>query len=95
MKRYFTTNKILLVLTAAAVVVSLAVIAGRWRVESKNKTYDVILDYSEMALLAEQSGQDVTWWLEQFRDIGITQVGLTEESLDSMTTDPSIPLSAP
>ncbi len=94
MKRYFTTNKILLVLTAAAVVVSLAVIAGRWRVESKNKTYDVILDYSEMALLAEQSGQDVTWWLEQFRDIGITQVGLTEESLDSMTTDPSIPLSA-
>lgn len=94
MKRYLTANKILLALTAAAVVVSLAVIAGRWRVESRNKTYDVILDYSELALLAEQSEHDISWWLEQFRDIGITQVGLTEESLDSMTEDPAIPLTA-
>lgn len=94
MKRYLTANKILLALTAAAVVVSLAVIAGRWRVESRNKTYDVILDYSELALLAEQSEHDISWWLEQFRDTGITQVGLTEESLDSMTEDPTIPLTA-
>ena len=43
MKRYLTVNKILLALVAAAVAVSLLVIAGRWRVESENKTYDVIL----------------------------------------------------
>ncbi|MDE6881019.1 MAG: hypothetical protein K2P20_06630 [Oscillospiraceae bacterium] len=87
MKQYFQRNKILLALTAAALLVSAAVIAGRWRVEADNKTCDIILDYSELALLAEQSEHDVRWWLEQFRDMGITQVGLTEESLDSLTSD--------
>ena len=94
MKRYLTVNKILLALVAAAVAVSLLVIAGRWRVESENKTYDVILDYSELALLAEQSEHNIEWWLEQFRDTGVTQVGLTEENLDSLSADPAIPLTA-
>ena len=84
MKSFTRENRILLALLAAAVLVSLAVIAGRWRVEAENKTYDVILDYNELELLAQQSEEDVSWWLEQFRDMGITRVGLTEESLISL-----------
>lgn len=94
MKQYFQRNKILIALTAAALLVSLAVIAARWQVEAENKTYDVILDYTEMALLAEQSEHDVLWWMEQFRDMGITQVGLSEETLDSLSQDRDFPLTA-
>ena len=83
MRQYMKTNRVLLVLLAAAVAVSLWVIARRWSVESENKTYDVVLDYTELELMAEQSDHDVSWWLEQFRDMGITRVGLTEESLTS------------
>lgn len=84
MRQYMKTNRVLLVLLAAAVAVSLWVIARRWSVESENKTYDVVLDYTELELMAEQSDHDVSWWLEQFRDMGITRVGLTEESLTSL-----------
>ena len=84
MKSFTRENRILLALLAAAVLISLAVIAGRWRVEAENKTYDVILDNKELELLAQQSEEDVSWWLEQFRDMGITRVGLTEESLISL-----------
>ena len=63
MKQYIKKNAILLVLLAAAVAVSVAVIAGRWQVEADNKQYDIIVDYGELELMAEQSDHDVTWWL--------------------------------
>ena len=84
MKSFTKANRILLALLAAAVLVSMTVIANRWQVESENKTYDVILDYNELELLAEQSEENVQWWLQQFKDMGITWVGLTEESLLSL-----------
>ena len=78
MKSFTKANRILLALLAVTVLVSLTVIARRWQIESENKTYDVILDYNELELLAQQSEEDIGWWLEQFRDMGITRVGLTE-----------------
>lgn len=84
MKRFCKENLILLLLLCLTVAVSITVIAGRWQVESDNKTYDIVTDYDELALLAEQSREDISWWLEQFKDMGITKVGLTEESLNSL-----------
>ena len=49
--------------------------------ESSNKTYDIILDYGELELMAEQSKHDTAWWLNQFQDMGINYVGLIEENL--------------
>ncbi len=84
MKRFLKTNRLLLILLAMTVAVSLAVVAQRWQTERRNKVYDVVMDYNELELLAEQSPENVSWWLEQFRDMGITKVGLTEESLASL-----------
>ena len=84
MKSFTKATRILLALLAVAVLVSLTVIARRWQIESENKIYDVILDYNELELLAQQSDEDISWWLEQFKDMGITRVGLTEESLTSL-----------
>ena len=94
MKEYIKTNRLLLILMALAVLVSIVVIGNRWRAESDNKTYDVVLDYNELELLAEQSERDISWWLEQFRDIGITRVGLTEESLSTLMENSPLPVSA-
>ena len=84
MKDFLDKNRILLGALALTLIAGLVVIAQRWGVEAENKTYDVVLDYSELELLAEQSDHDIAWWLEQFRDMGITRVGLTEESLSSL-----------
>lgn len=84
MKRYIERNRLILLVLLLTLAVGLAVIAGRWRTEAESKSYDVVLDYSELELLAEQSDHDVAWWLAQFRDMGITQVGLTEESLATL-----------
>ena len=94
MKQYVRTNKILLGLLALCVAVSLAVTGRRWQAEAGSKTYDIVLDYSEIELLAEQSEHDVSWWLEQFRDMGITQVGLAEESLSSLMLNPACTVTA-
>lgn len=84
MKNYLKNNAVLLGVLALCVAVSIGVIFARLGVESKNKTYDIVLDYNEMELLAEQSENDISWWLAQFRDMGITRVGLQEESLLSL-----------
>ena len=94
MKEYMKTNRILFILIGLAVLVSVAVVGNRWLAESGNKTYDVVLDYNELELLAEQSEEDITWWLEQFRDMGITRVGLTEESLSTLMENSPFPVSA-
>ena len=87
MKQYIKRNAPLLGVLALAVIVSLFVIAARWQVENKNKTYDVVLDYIELEWLAEQSDHDIAWWLNEFREMGITKVGLTEENLTTLMED--------
>ena len=91
MKVFFKENKIVLVLLALVLVVCLTVIAGRYNVEHNNKTYDIVLDYNELEAMAQQSDQDVSWWLEKFKEMGITKVGLTEESIITLMEDTELP----
>ena len=92
--KYIKRNAPLLGVLALAVIVSLFVIAARWQVENKNKTYDVVLDYIELEWLAEQSDHDVAWWLNEFREMGITKVGLTEENLTTLMEDSPMDVTA-
>ena len=84
MKQYIKKNALPLAILALTVTVSLFVIAGRWQVEAANKTYDIILDYTELEWMAEQSDHDTAWWLKEFHDMGVSQVGLTEENLTTL-----------
>ncbi len=94
MKNYLKSYAPLLTLLALCVAVSLGVIFTRMGVESANKTYDVVLDYNELELLAEQSEYDISWWLAQFKEMGITRVGLQEESLMSLMENSSMSVTA-
>lgn len=87
MKLLFRENKILLIIIAIAVFVSFVTIGGRFAVERVNKTYDIVLDYNEIKAMADQSDHSIQWWLREFRDMGITKVGLAEESIVSLTEE--------
>ena len=84
MARYIRTHRLLLALLAACLLLASLIIANRWSVEAKNKTYDIVLDYEELCLLAGQSDKDIAWWLSFYKSLGISSVGLTEESLTSL-----------
>ena len=84
MKQFLKSNAILLLAIAVCAVISFGVIGARANVESQNKTYDVVLDYSELEALCEQSEHPIGWWLNEFKEMGITRVGLQEESLMSL-----------
>jgi hypothetical protein len=81
----------LLVIIAVAVIISAVVIDGRFSVENANKTYDIVLDYNEIKAMADQSEHDVSWWLSEFRKLGITKVGLAEVRVVSLMEDEDMP----
>ena len=85
MRAYIKRNRVFLLLIALAVIAALVVTAQRMIVEKSDRTVDFILDYKEAELMAEQSNHDVGWWLKEFAGMGITKVGLQEESLKTLT----------
>ena len=92
MKVFLKENRIILALLALVLIVCLSVIIGRFGVEQNNKTYDIVLDYNEIEAMAQQSEHDVSWWLSKYKDMGITKVGLTEESIISLMEDTELPV---
>lgn len=94
MKLLIRENKILLAIIAVAVIISVITIGGRVSVESRNKTYDIVLDYNEIKAMADQSDHDISWWLNEFKNMGITKVGLAEENMVSLMEDTDLPIHA-
>ncbi|WP_027398791.1 DUF5693 family protein [Anaerovorax odorimutans] len=94
MKTFIKENKILLLIIVVAIIAAVSVLIGRFNVESKNKVYDIVLDYSEIEEMANQSEHDVAWWFNQFKDMGITKVGLSEENLITLTENKDVKVSA-
>lgn len=85
MKEYIKENRVFLIIILIGLIAALVAIGQRFMVESDNRTVDIMMDYEEMTLMAEQSDHDVSWWLSQFADMGINKVGLHEETLKSLT----------
>lgn len=79
-------NKLFLILTLSLIMLSTTLIQ-RVNMESNNKTVDITLDYEEMKELSIQSDEDIDWWFEKFKELGVNYVGLYEETLESMIND--------
>lgn len=94
MKEFIKENKILLIILLIAGVVSIQVMAGRAGVEGKNDKYDTVLDFKELEDMASQSEHSVKWWLSKFNKMGIKKVGLSEESIYSLTEEPQVSVTA-
>ena len=94
MKQFAKENKILLFLVLAAILAAIFMIGVRLTVEQANKTYDVVLDYQELEEMANQSEHPLAWWFREFKTLGITKVGLAEESLNTIMQENDFPVSA-
>lgn len=92
MKAYLQQNKLLVIGIGLVVIVCLIIIGGRFNVEKNNKIYDVVLDFNEVEAMAIQSDQDINWWLQEFKKMGIHKVGLTEESIVTLMEDTELPV---
>lgn len=57
---------------------------NRMSIESDNKVIDITLDLMEVEKLAEQSEEDLSWWLKKFNDWGVGSVTLNEETFEGM-----------
>jgi hypothetical protein len=94
MKKLLWENKLLVGIIAVAIIVAIIIIGGRANIEKNAKTYDIILDFTELSQMAAQSDHDVVWWINEFKGFGINKVGLTEENLLTLSEDEETPVSA-
>lgn len=93
MKKLLWENKLLVGIIAIAIIVAIIIIGGRANVEKNAKTYDIIMDFTELSQMAAQSDHDVAWWINEFKGFGINKVGLTEENLLTLSEDKETPVS--
>jgi hypothetical protein len=94
MKHFIRDNVILLIVIAAGLVAGVFALCERIGVERANKSYDIVADFQEIEAMSRQSDRDIAQWLAQFSEMGITKIGLAEESLNSLMRGYDLPVSA-
>ena len=78
MKKWFKNNIVLLALMLVGVIAAAVIIVGRCVAETEGRSYDIVLDYADLEKMADQSDEDIDYWLSFFHDAGITKVALHE-----------------
>ena len=94
MKNYFKKNRILMVIALVGLIAALFPVAARVQAEEANKKYDLILDYSSLRAMAQQSELSEGEWLDLFASLGIDKVALGEASARDMQESAAIPVYA-
>ncbi len=80
-------NILLIALVVIGILTTSITIFERISVEGKNKGVEIVLDYKEIENLANQSEEDMAWWLKKFKSLGAASVAINEETLESMVED--------
>lgn len=80
-------NKILIIFILIGIISSVVLSFNRMKMEKNNKTVDITLDLVEIKKLANQSEEDINWWLRKFKEWGASSVTLNEETFESMIED--------
>ncbi len=76
----------MMILVVSLVVVGI-VAFNRIGVENQHKTVEMVLDYEETKMLAEQSDHDLAFWLKHFKSLGFTSVAVKESTLENLKND--------
>ncbi|MDO8588466.1 MAG: DUF5693 family protein [Armatimonadota bacterium] len=77
-------NRILAILLVLSLIVPIWVLARRHRAEQTNKTVELVVDYSEMEVLAGSVGKPVAQVLAEFKEAGATSVAVQEETIGDL-----------
>lgn len=84
MKKKMDKRIILCVLILLGVICCVVGLVGRANVEADGKSYDIVMDYSDMETMVKQSEHDMDYWLDFFREQGIEKVGLMESTIQDI-----------
>ncbi len=71
-------------LMALGILSAFLLINNRISTENQAKVAEIALDYTEIQKLADQSEENVDWWLAEFRKMGALSAAVGEESLSSL-----------
>lgn len=75
-------DKIVLLLICISLSVGLITIYQRINIERQYNTAEIILDYEEFLKFSESSDEDISSWLEKFKNYGAQSVAIQEETIN-------------
>lgn len=87
MKTWIKKRWVLLVLILLGIGAAVGLISRRVSVEEANKTYDIVMDYTSLEEMVEESDLDMDFWLGYFRELGLDKLAIQEESVDSLVKE--------
>lgn len=87
MKNGFRKYGVLLILICLGIAAALVTVLTRIQVEEANKTYDIVMDYSSLNEMVKASDEDMEFWLEYFRELGLEKLAVQEETINSLVTE--------
>ena len=76
-----TGRTILVIILVVGLAASAMVGVQRMRVESRNRAVELVIDYAELAQVSAASGKAAPAVLRKFRQVGVTGVAVTEQTL--------------
>lgn len=80
-------KKIYLFVLIVSLIATGVLLYGRINVESQAKSVEILADYDEFSIMAEQQGLTPVQMFEKLKEAGVNGVALKEESLYSMVQD--------
>lgn len=93
MKKIFISIKnrksILLIISLLLIsfIFSLVNIKDRNNIEKASNNIKLVIEYEEIEKKAEQSDEDINWWLEYYKSLGITDITIREETIKSFSDE--------
>ena len=81
------TRRVLIVLVGIGAVAAMAVLGMRFRLESRYRSVDLVLDGGDWTTLIRREGRDPSSTLRELRQRGATAVALSERTLKNMAED--------
>lgn len=77
-------DKLVILLICLSLLVGIFTIYQRVEIEKQYKTAEIILDYNEMKKFADSSEEDLSYWLERFKEFGAQSVAIQEETINRL-----------
>lgn len=88
MKNYIKKNLILLLILVLGVAVAAGIVIQRAAEERNNKTYDLVVDYSDFRDMSYQSSENLGFWLNLLHENGINKVALFGTNIKALAKEP-------
>lgn len=89
MKTWLKNHLILLLLILVGVGTAVGILVQRHAIEEDNRSYDIVADFSDYAVMSYSSEYSTAEWMEMLADYGVTKVALFETTVSALAGNPT------